>query len=201
MRVPSSAKLLGALGLLVLAGCTSPTPYAPREPGGYTGYTDQRLDENRYRVTFTGNSVTRRETVEDYLLLRSAEVTLQSGFRYFVFDTRDTEAKTNYRSDFVGWPGWRGRGFWYRHSWAYGDPFGDPFFGPPYQTVESYPITRYQAYAEIVMLTPKQAKDDPRALDARDVVDHVGARANTPAQQQQQGSSAPPPPPPPRDRQ
>jgi hypothetical protein len=196
MRVPSSAKLLGALGFLALAGCTSPTPYAPREPGGYTGYTDQRLDQNRYRVTFTGNSVTRRETVEDYLLLRSAEVTLQSSFRYFVFDTRDTEAKTTYRSDFVGWPGWHGRGFWYRHTWPYYDPFFD---GPPYDTVQSYPITRYQAYAEIVMLTPEQAKDDPTALDARDVVDHIGARAVTP---QQQGASAPPPPPPPpRDRQ
>ncbi len=182
MRLPIQAKLLGALGFLALTACTAPTPYAPREPGEYTGYTDQRLDQNRYRVTFTGNSVTRRETVEDYLLLRSAEVTLQSGFRYFVFDTRDTEAKTNYQTNFVGWPGWRGRGFWYRHSWAFGD---DPF-GPPYEQVESYPITRYQAYAEIVMLTPEQAKDEPRALDARDVVDHIGAHAT------------PPPPPPPQ---
>jgi len=180
MRLPIQAKLLGALGFLALTACSTPTPYAPQEPGGYTGYTDQRLDHNRYRVTFTGNSVTRRETVEDYLLLRSAEVTLQSGFRYFVFDTRDTEAKTSYQSDFVGWPGWRGRGFGYRHSWAFGD---DPF-GPSYDQVNTYPITRYQAYAEIVMLSPEQAKDEPRALDARDVVDHIGAHA------------VPPPPPP-----
>jgi hypothetical protein len=176
MRLPINAKYLGALGILMLAACAAPTPYAPQQPGGYTGYTDQRLDHNRYRITFTGNSVTRRETVEDYLLLRSAEVTLQSGFRYFVFDTRDTEAKTTYQSDFVGWPGWRGRG-WYRHSWA---------FGPPYDAVDSYPITRYQAYAEIVMLTPDQAKDETRALDAREVVDHIGAQA----------VQSPPPPPP-----
>jgi hypothetical protein len=182
MRLPIHAKLLGALGFLALSACATPTPYAPQQPGSYTGYTDQRLDQKRYRVTFTGNSVTRRETVEDYLLLRSAEVTLQSGFRYFVFDTRDTEAKTSYRSDFVGWPGWRGYG-WYRHSWAFGSPFGPPF-GPPYDSsVDSYPITRYQAYAEIVMLTPDQAKDEPRALNAQDVVNHIGAKA------------APPPPP------
>ncbi len=93
-----------------------------------------------------------------------------------MFDTRDTEAKTTYRSDFVGWPGWHGRGFWYHHTW----PYYDPFFGPPYDTVDSYPITRYQAYAEIVMLSPEQAKNDPRALDARDVVDHIGARAVQP---------------------
>ena len=151
-------------------------PYAPQQPGGYTGYTDQRLEQNRYRVTFTGNSVTRRETVEDYLLLRSAEVTLQSGLRYFVFDTRDTEAKTRYQSDFVGWPGWRGRGFGYRHSWAFG---ADPF-GPPYDQVDTYPITRYQAYAEIVMLSPEQAKDETRALDARDVVDRTRCACGSP---------------------
>jgi hypothetical protein len=177
------AKLLGALGFLALTACSTPTPYAPREPGGYTGYTDQQLDQNRYRVTFTGNSVTRRETVENYLLLRSAEVTLQSGFRYFVFDTRDTEAKTSYRSDFVGWPGWRGRGFGYRHNWAFADPW-DPW-GPFYEPVDSYPITRYQAYAEIVMLTPEQAKDDPRALDAREVVSHIGPQAAPPPPKQQ----------------
>lgn len=187
MRLPTSAKLLGALGFLALTACTAPTPYAPKQPGSYTGYTDQKLDETRYRVTFTGNSVTPRETVEDYLLLRSAEVTLQSGYRYFVFDTRDTEAKTSYRSDFVGWPGWRGRGFWYRHTWPYYDPFFD---GPPYDSVDTIPITRYQAYAEIVMLTPDQAKSDPRALDARDVVDHIGARAVPPGQQ---GPAATPP--------
>jgi hypothetical protein len=187
MRLPTSAKLLGALGFLALTACSTPTPYAPKQPGSYTGYTDQKLDETRYRVTFTGNSVTPRETVEDYLLLRSAEVTLQSGYRYFVFDTRDTEAKTSYRSDFMGWPGWRGRGFWYRHTWPYYDPFFD---GPPYDSVDTVPITRYQAYAEIVMLTPDQAKKDPRALDARDVVDHIGARAVPPGQQ---GPAAPPP--------
>lgn len=172
MRLPTQAKLLGALGLLVLTACANPTPYAPREPGQTTGYTDMRLDENRYRVTFTGNSVTGRETVEDYLLLRSAEVTLDSGFSHFMFDTRDTEARTSYRTDFVGWPGWRGYG-WYRHSWPYYGAFGGPY-GPYYDSVDSRPITRYQAYAEIVMLSPDQARDHPAALDARDVASRIG---------------------------
>jgi len=57
------------LGLLVcLAGCMTPTPYAPRLEGERTGYTDRSLTQNRYRVTFTGNSATPRETVETYLL-------------------------------------------------------------------------------------------------------------------------------------
>jgi hypothetical protein len=167
MRRPAY-KLLGLLSVLALVGCAEPAAYAPRAPGQSVGYTDEQLAQNRYRVTFTGNSVTPRETVENYLLLRSAEVTLQSGYRAFEFDTRDTKADVRYRSDFTGWPGWRGGYGWYWHSWAFGSPFG-----PPYESVDSYPITRYQAYAEIVMLTPEEAHNNPRAINAHDVITHV----------------------------
>src|SRR5271165_1910127 len=92
---------LGALAalILILGACQSPAVYQPKA-GGSTGYTDQQLGQNRYRVTFTGNSATKRETVEDYLLLRAAQVTLQAGYSWFIFDTRDTEAKTAYHTDF-----------------------------------------------------------------------------------------------------
>ena len=66
----------------------------PAAPGQQTGYTDRQLTHNRWRVTFTGNSVTPRETVENDLLLRAAEVTLAAGYSHFLFDTRNTEAQT-----------------------------------------------------------------------------------------------------------
>ena len=146
---------------LVLAACAAPAAYQPRQGGNGTGYSDEQLAANRWRVTFTGNSATKRQTVENYLLLRAAEVTRQSGFHWFVFDSRDTEAKTTYQSDFAGWPGWRGRG-WYRHSWP-ADGLGDM----------SRPITTYEAYAEIVLLSEAQAKNEPRAMQAEDVIAHV----------------------------
>ncbi|HEU0095810.1 MAG TPA: hypothetical protein VFQ52_05105, partial [Rhizomicrobium sp.] len=76
----------------LLAGCATPSPYAPRLQGQATGYTDRALAQNRYRITFTGNSVTPRETVESFLLLRAAEVTRAAGYSNFVFDTRNTKA-------------------------------------------------------------------------------------------------------------
>ena len=170
----SFAKISAAFGAaLLLAACQSPATYHPREPGSDTGYTDQQLAQNRWRVTFTGNSATKRETVESYLLLRSAEVTLKSGAHWFLFDTRDTEAQTTYQSDFVGWPGWHGRG-WYWHSW----PNGGWGAGGGMET--SRPITSYEAYAEIVMLTDDQAKNEPRAVNAQDVLDHIGPAAYAP---------------------
>jgi hypothetical protein len=159
------AAALGAMALLV--ACQTPATYQPRLPGQETGYTDEQLASNRWRVTFAGNSSTKRQTVESFLLVRAAEVTLQAGYHWFVFDSRDTEADTVYQSDFVGWPGWRGRG-WYWHSWPYGRGGMET----------SRPITSYEAYAEIVLLTDDKAKAEPRAMNAQDVLDHLGPLAH-----------------------
>ena len=161
-----------ATAILLLAACQTPATYQPRAPGSSTGYTDEQLARNRWRVTFTGNSATKRETVENYLLRRSAEVALQAGYRWFVFDTRDTKAETTYQSDFAGWPGWGGRGrYW--HSWPYGS-----WGGGGLETTR--PITSYEASAEIVLLTDEQAKAEVRVLQAQDVLDHIGPLAHPP---------------------
>lgn len=167
----ASVKLLaGAAALAVLAGCAEQAPYfGPLGPDHSTGYTDQQIDQNRFRVTYTGDLTTPRETVENFLLLRAAQVTQQAGARYFIFDTRDTKTKTSYFSTFTGWPGWGGYGgYW--HSWA----------GPYDEESETRPITRYEAYAEIVLLSDAQAKTEPRALDAQSVIEHLGPLAAPP---------------------
>jgi hypothetical protein len=180
---PAAAALLLALGV---SACATGPVYRPRGPGDTVGYTDQRLTENRFRVTFAGHSGTRREEVEDHLLRRSAEVTLQNGFTHFVFDVRDTEPQTYYRGSaflprygFGFGYGFGPRRYWGPRSWYYSSfAFGDPWFG--YRHYDAYPITRYQAYSEIIALTAEQAQTTPDALDARQIL-----------------SSLPPLPPPP----
>ena len=161
------------LGLaLVLAACATPAAYAPRRPGEATGYTDLELAPGRYRVTFTGNSLTARDTVENYLLLRAAEVTLAAGGTHFLFDDRDTRARTTIHADPVG-PGYWGAGGWgFRPAWGYGP------FGPPLMISQA---TRYEAYAEIVVLKPGQEANEPRAINAHEIVSHLAPEAN-PAQ-------------------
>jgi hypothetical protein len=164
----------GLLLASILAGCTTPTPYGPRAEGSSTGYTDERLAQNRYRVTFTGNTATPRAAVEDYLLYRAAQVTLDSGYAAFEFDTRDTKAKTTYLSTFDSFPYGPGYGpfGWYWHNWVFDDA-----------QIQSRPVTRYEAYAEIIMLTADQAKSEPRSLDARDVQTRLGPRILPPPPQ------------------
>jgi hypothetical protein len=172
-----------ALALGLLAGCATPTPYAPRTEGQRTGYTDRALTQTRYRVTFTGNSVTPRETVESYLLLRAAEVTRAAGYGSFIFDTRNTRANTSVTAVPEGpQPYWGGGGFggWGRRGgFGYWGGFGGwGGYGFGYDpAVDVVVRTNYQAYAEIVMLSPEQAAHDPRALNAAEVISHIGPDA------------------------
>ena len=170
---PTARVLPLALSAFLLAGCMTPSPYAPRLEGQQTGYTDRAITQNRYRITFTGNTATPRETVESYLLLRAAEVTRAAGFTNFVFDTRNTRANTSYQTVPYGppdpyWGGWgRPRGFGYWGGWGFA-------YEPSYDVVVR---TNFDAYAEIVLLTPDQAAKEPRSLNAGEVINRIGPEA------------------------
>ena len=75
-----------------LGGCETPTPYQPIVRGHTAagGYSEVRLEPGRWRVSFSGNSLTSRETVDGYLLFRSAELTLQNGDDWFTLIDRDS---------------------------------------------------------------------------------------------------------------
>jgi hypothetical protein len=182
MFAPRFSRIAAAAGLaltVALAACATPAAYGPRRPGQTTGYTDRELAPGRWRVTFTGNSVTTRETVENYLLLRAAEVTLANGGTHFVFDDRDTRANTTVHADpmFYG-PGYWGGGFGY---WGFRPHWGYSAFGPPLMITQT---TRYQAYAEIVILKPGQERSENRAVDARQIIEHLSPQANPPPESQ-----------------
>ena len=69
--------LLLCLGLV---GCA--TGY---HSNGFTGgFTEMKLQDNVYRIGFQGNGYTGEQRAADFTLLRSAELTLESGYRYFV---------------------------------------------------------------------------------------------------------------------
>lgn len=200
-RLRAAGPALASLGLaaLLVSACASPTPYGPRMRGEMTGYTDMELTPTRYRVTFTGNSLTSLDQVETYLLLRSAEVTQAAGYQYFVFDTRNTRANTTYNTFSTMPPDpwfrpWRPYPYWGRYSYWGG-------WGFAYQpSVDVVARTNYQAYAEIVLLTPEQAAKEPRSIKAIDVIRRLGPEAA--ASDKERGGQdrpvrpAPPPPPP-----
>ncbi|MGE0652124.1 MAG: hypothetical protein AB7P12_10280 [Alphaproteobacteria bacterium] len=156
--------VLAALGL---GACVGPTPYAPATDG--YGYSEQSIEGDRYRVTFSGNSATPRETVENYLLYRAAEVTLERGHQHFIVVKMDTERSTRYHGGFNDF-GYHPYGF-YGYRSFHDRPWG---FGG-YSSLDAHPIDRYSAYANIVMRDGAKP-DNPDAYDARDVVKKLGPK-------------------------
>ncbi len=73
--------LLTALALSVGA-CATLTPYQPVNRG--YGYSEQKLEADRYRIVFAGSDATPKQTVENYLLFRAAELTVANGGEHFV---------------------------------------------------------------------------------------------------------------------
>lgn len=163
--------IFAALASLALAACMQPTYYEPAADG--QGYADQEIADGRYRITFAGNSVTARETVENYLLYRAAEITLDSGHDYFVLVDYDVERDVTYRR-FVNLPrGASGYGpyyAWYPYwdGYAFG-PFYDPFIAG-YAEVTAEEIDKYRAYATIAVYSGAPPADDANAYAARDVI-------------------------------
>lgn len=104
MALISPSKLLSTslVAGLLLAGCASQSVYAPADKLGAQGYTETKLSDNRYRVNFTGNSLTPASTVKDYALLRAAELTLQTGNDWFQTVDRDTDKKVRANTSYTG---------------------------------------------------------------------------------------------------
>jgi len=80
LRLPSVLFRLGTLCCVLLAGCA--TRYEPRGFFG-AGFSEQKIGRDLWFVTFDGSAFTPRERVRAYLMFRCAELTLQSGARYF----------------------------------------------------------------------------------------------------------------------
>lgn len=160
------------LAIASLAACATSTPYQPAEAGGGYGFSEQRIEANRYRITFRGNSLTTRETVENSLLFRAAELTLQNGFDYFIVVENETEANKSYRSTtepaFFGHYYFGHPGYYYAFPYyAYGFGWGYPY--------ESYTreYTRYSAIAFVTMHKGEKPADNPHAFDAREVEENL----------------------------
>lgn len=183
MRLSGAVRLaaLPVAGALMLSACATPTPYQPIPPGreGYSygyGYFEQRLADDRFRVTFRGNEFTSRQRVENYLLYRAAELTLQAGYDGFTLVRRDVDPnmRTRVTRDPFGpgpwgyWgPSWRYR---YGGTWRYWDPWGhDPFWA---NDVDVRTVTNYEATAEIMMYRGRRP-DDPASFDANEVVRYL----------------------------
>ena len=166
-RRATPAMALAVAGLLGLAACGAPTPYQPALDG--RGYAELQLEDDRFRVTFSGNRLTARETVENYLLYRAAEITVARGFDHFVVADWEIERSTTYVSTMIGVGGAFGRY----------EVLGDPFGGLGAGTAR--PADRYTGYANIVLRRGAKPAGRPETYDARSVLRRLAPAIGRPA--------------------
>jgi hypothetical protein len=163
--------VMAALLLLFLGACAA-TPYQPMRGG--EGYAEQRIESNRYRVSFAGNSSTPRETVQDYVLYRAAELTLANGYDYFVLGEQST----------VGEPGGSsGLSFGFG-GFSFGSGGG---VGVGVGTSTGGGSAQYMGQANILMFKGRKPDDNAKAFDARAVKANLDAQIRRPEEKSPAG--------------
>ncbi len=87
--------LLGLVSALALSACSTPTRYEPVTKKGVSGFSETRVEENRFRVSFRGGSGESASRVKDLALLRAADLANANGFDWFEVVNHYTEALEN----------------------------------------------------------------------------------------------------------
>jgi len=149
--------------LMALSACTVPTPYQASD-GGY-GYHEQQIEDDRYRVTFAGNPSTPRENVQNFLLYRAAEITVENGYDHFIIHDSDLERSTRYFSQgFINDFGLSS--FSRRRSLR-------RFSRSRTFASSAVPINEYSGIADIIMAKGDKPDGEASAYDALDVLQNL----------------------------
>ncbi len=164
-------KLVFVLSLvIILSGCA--TPYQSKRFSG--GYTDSRIDANTVRVSFYGNGHTTRETVENDMLYRCAEVTLQDGYDYFVIVSGDTTPTfSTYTTP----------GTYNQHTNTNLNVYGNTGYASSstygyYQPGHTFHTRKFESSVMIKMFNGKKPANLSNAYDAHEIVNYMKPQIN-----------------------
>ncbi|KQS56009.1 hypothetical protein ASG17_08185 [Brevundimonas sp. Leaf363] len=86
---------LVAASAALLAACQTMAPYGAQAGPRGQGYSEQRIESNRYRVSYNG--VGDPMVSADYALLRAADLALQDGYDWFEVTGRWTDGRPDSR--------------------------------------------------------------------------------------------------------
>jgi hypothetical protein len=146
------------LAALALAACTTPTVFAPMQRADGPGFSETRIEADRWRITFRGGSDAGPDRVSDLTLLRAAQLTLQQGFDWFRITQRFGEAQPP-RGPFLSVGGGTSS-----YGWGGGSAVGVGVSGIPLGGGQMLSET-----IEVVMGRGPTPQGDPSVYDARDV--------------------------------
>jgi hypothetical protein len=150
-----------------LAACATAvgTAYGPADSKGY-GYTETRIEADRFRVSFSGDGATPPETVEDYAMLRAAELALENGYDWFRVVGRSVDEQ---EKGGVGVGAGVGTGSYGRRSGVSVGVGGN---------LGTLGARRFYTARLEVLMGKGDKPDDPATYDARSLIDTIRSRMN-----------------------
>jgi hypothetical protein len=157
-----------------LAACATAPAYSPAQSTNGYGYTDQRIENDRFRVTYRGAPRMSSADVQDYALMRAAELTIQNGGDWFEVVNADTDAdakrRYNIESDYDT------RFVVHRSCGVAGctSRLVPITVRTDYETVEMRTV--YEHAMEIRIGTGAKLAGAPKIYDARDTFSTISAR-------------------------
>ena len=170
-------RLLPIALLLALTGCLTPVPptaYQAAPVSGGSGYSEVWTSDTRAEVRFAGNWRTDRQTVEDGLLFRAAELAEQRKAPHFAVHDKTLERNVYETPETPPFPSW-----WYRDRYGWHGAYGR--FPTRVRT-----WTVYTAIMQMEVL-PEGAKP-PKNADIRDtqaVLDRLALTVRRPSDKPQ----------------
>lgn len=93
-------RVFAIAAVLALSACATaaPPPYAASASPAAAGYSETQIESTRYFVSFRAPGGAEAARLEDYALLRAAELTLENGREWFWVDRRTLDQQSDGRS-------------------------------------------------------------------------------------------------------
>jgi len=88
-------KLAFVAAAFALAACASTPTYTPAPYANAAGYSETQIETNRYFVTYRAPGAADAALIQDYALLRAADLTLQNNREWFWVDRRSLDEQGN----------------------------------------------------------------------------------------------------------
>jgi hypothetical protein len=169
IRILAFAAAAFALG--ACATTAPPPPYTAAPTSAALGYSETQIESNRYFVNYRAPSGAEVSVLQDYALLRAAELTLANNREWFWVDRRTTDqpmSSSSYGGSSVGIG--IGGGSWGRRSGAsVGVGINVPLGGRP-------SAERARSATLEIRFGEGAKPDDPNAYDARSVQTNLRSR-------------------------
>ena len=144
--------------LVVLLQNSCATPY--QQPGLAGGVVAQQINATTYRIMASGNGFTSPATIQDYTMLKAAEVTLDAGATHFrIISAADATSVVRYRGPARAYTTFSGNS--------------------AYTTFTPGQVTQFRKPGQVMYIwvfTPKDGILPPGAQSAKEIVKFVGAR-------------------------